>query len=287
MNRRLLGVFVFALVVAGLASFAVYKLLISQVRTSAPAAPVVTNKLIVATRDLQVGALIHDSDIAAVSWSGSIAEKAIKTRQDVLNRGVVAPIYAGEPIVEKRLAAKGAGAGLASTIPVGMRAVALRVNEVIGLAGFVLPGMRVDVLVMGNAPSAGPNQNGVLCRTILQAIEVLSAGQKIEKNVEGKPESVQVVNLLVSPDQAEVLSLASDQTRVQLVLRNPLDNNEQPTQGISLASLFGQSVKAATSPAPAVAKPVLPIHAVTPEATTIEVYSGAKRSEQKIEGSGK
>src|SRR5579863_5229155 len=108
MNRRLLGVFVFALVVAGLASFAVYKLLISQVRTaSAPAAPVITNKLIVASRDLQVGALIHDSDITEVSWSGSIPEKTIKTRQDELNRGVIAPMYAGEPIVEKRLAPKG------------------------------------------------------------------------------------------------------------------------------------------------------------------------------------
>jgi pilus assembly protein CpaB len=287
MNRRLLGVFVFALIVAGLASFAVYKLLISQVRTASAPAPVITNKLIVATRDLQVGALLHDGDIAEVSWSGSIPEKAIKTRQDALNRGVVAPIYAGEPIVEKRLAPKGAGAGLASTIPVGMRAVALRVNEVIGLAGFVLPGMRVDVLIMGNAPQPGANLNGVLCRTILQDIEVLSAGQKIEKNVEGKPESVQVVNLLVSPDQAEVLSLASDQTRVQLVLRNPLDTNEHPTQGISLASLFGQSVKAAT-PAPPAAKPALPVHAVIPDpSTTIEVYNGAKRSEQKIESSGK
>jgi Flp pilus assembly protein CpaB len=92
MNRRLLGVFVFALAVAGLASFAVYKLLISQVKTaSAPAAPVITNKLMVATRDLQVGALIHDGDIAEVSWNGSVPEKALKSRQDVLNRGVIAP----------------------------------------------------------------------------------------------------------------------------------------------------------------------------------------------------
>jgi pilus assembly protein CpaB len=284
MNRRLLAVFVFALIVAGVASFAVYRVLISQVRTT-PAAPVAAaNKLIVAEHDLQVGALIHDGDLIEVSWQGPIPEHALKTRQDAIGRGVVAPIYSGEPILEKRLAPKGAGAGLAATIPVGMRAVALRVNEVVGVAGFVLPGMRVDVLINGTTPVA--TAAGVLCRTVLQNIEVLSAGQKIEKSVEGKPESVQVVNLLVSPDQAEILSLASDQTRVQLVLRNPLDTSEQPTPGISLTSLFGQAVKADTNPAPRpapVAKPRPP----QPDPTTIEVFSGGKRSEQRIEPPGK
>ncbi len=281
MNRRLLAVFVFALAVAGLASFAVYRVLLTEVKT-APSAAVPSNKLIVAARDLQVGALIHDSDLIDVNWSGAIPEHALRVRQDVQGRGVVAPIYAGEPILEKRLAPKGAGAGLAATIPVGMRAVALRVNEVVGLAGFVLPGMRVDVLISGQPP-AGSAQTGMLCRTVLQDIEVLSAGQKIEKNVEGKPESAQVVNLLVSPDQAEVLSLASDQTRVQLVLRNPLDTQEKPTPGISLAGLFGQSVKAQTNP------PVLPAPvraAAAPpksEPLTIEVFNGNKRSEQRID----
>jgi pilus assembly protein CpaB len=167
-----------------------------------------------------------------------------------------------------------------------MRAVALRVNEVIGLAGFVLPGMRVDVLINGNSPSPTVAQTGVLCRTVLQNIEVLSAGQKIEKNVEGKPESVQVVNLLVTPDQAEVLSLASDQTRVQLVLRNPLDTTEHPTAGISLASLFGQPVKAAApiALAPQIKAPVVRAQLDT---TTVEVYNGTKRSEQTIPGAGK
>lgn len=284
MNRRLLAVFVFALAVAGLASFAVYRILISQVRTGPAAPAVAANKLIVAGRDLQVGALIHDSDLIEVPWTGPMPEHALKNRQDVLGRGVIAPIYSGEPILEKRLAPKGAGAGLASTIPVGMRAVALHVNDVVGLDGFVLPGMRVDVLISGNPPVPGANQGGVLCRTVLQNIEVLSAGQKIEKNVEGKPESVQVVNLLVSPEQAEILSLASDQTRVQLVLRNPLDTNEQTTKGISLTSLFGQSVKADTAPPPAPA-PIVRARAPQPEVTTtIEVYSGGKRSEQRIDG---
>jgi pilus assembly protein CpaB len=286
MNRRLLAVFVFALAVAGLASFAVYRVLISQVRTAPAPHAVATNKLVVAGHDLQVGALIHDTDLIEVSWSGSTPEQALKNPQDVVGRGVIASIYSGEPILEKRLAPKGAGAGLAATIPVGMRAVALRVNEVVGLAGFVLPGMRVDVLISGNPPVPATAQAGVLCRTVLQNIEVLSAGQKIEKNVEGKPESVQVVNLLVSPDQAETLSLASDQTRVQLVLRNPLDTNEQPTKGTSLAGLFGQSVKADTSPSlpPPIAKPA---RSPQPDVSTIEVFSGGKRSEQRIDNPGK
>jgi pilus assembly protein CpaB len=146
--------------------------------------------------------------------------------------------------------------------------------------------MRVDVLVNGNAPVPSAAQTGVLCRTVLQNIEVLSAGQKIEKNVEGKPESAQVVNLLVTPDQAEILSLASDQTRVQLVLRNPLDTNEQPTSGISLASLFGQSVKAATIPVSQIRTPVI-VRTPSPVTDVIEVFNGTKRSEQKIEGVGK
>ncbi|MBV8897936.1 MAG: Flp pilus assembly protein CpaB [Acidobacteriaceae bacterium] len=281
MNRRLLAVFVFALLVAGLASFAVYHLLISHVRTGPAAPAVAVNKLIVAGRDLQVGALIHDTDLIEVPWNGTIPEHALKTRPEVIGRGVIAPIYSGEPILEKRLAPKGAGAGLASTIPVGMRAVALHVNDVVGLDGFVLPGMRVDVLISGNPPVPGSTQTGVLCRTVLQNLEVLSAGQKIEKNVEGKPESVQVVNLLVSPEQAEILSLASDQTRVQLVLRNPLDTKEQTTQGVSLSGLFGQSVKADTAPPPA---PIVRTRAPQPEAaTTIEIYNGSKRSEQRID----
>ena len=288
MNRRLLAVFVFALGVAALASFAVYQLVLSHMTLPAAAVTASTSKLIVASRDLQVGALIHDGDIAEVAWSGATPEFALKNRNDIIGRGVVAPIYSGEPILEKRLAPKGAGAGLASTIPVGMRAVALRVNEVVGLAGFVLPGMRVDVLIAGNSPSPVTAQTGVLCRTVLQNIEVLSAGQKIEKNVEGKPESVQVVNLLVTPDQAEVLSLASDQTRVQLVLRNPLDTDEHPTSGTSVASLFGQPVKAMTAPA----APRLPAPPATPrkiesDPLTIEVYSGVKRSEQRIDNPGK
>lgn len=283
MNRRLISVFVFALIVASLTSFVIYRLIVLRVPTSTK--PTVSNRIVVASHDLQVGALIREEDLSVVISSGSIPASAIKTKTDAAGRGVIATIYQNEPILEQRLAPRGAGAGLAATIPMGKRAVALRVNEVVGLAGFVLPGMRVDVLVAGNAPG----RDTTLCRTVLQNIEVLSAGQKIEKNIDGKPEQAQVVNLLVTPDQAEVLNLASSETKVQLVLRNPLDTQEQVTHGTSIAGLFGVS-ESKPAVAPAAFNPPLPVRpraavapAHEPEVATIEVFNGAKRSEQKFE----
>lgn len=277
MNRRLIGVFTFALVVAAATSAIVYKLIVARVAASPTArlaAP--SNRLPVAVHDLQIGALIQDSDLEDQNWAGPLPEQAIKTRQDLVGRGVLSTIYKAEPITEPRLAPKGAGAGLAATIPVGKRAVALRVNEVIGLAGYVLPGMRVDVLIAGSVP--GDEGAGTRCKTVLQNIEVLSAGQKIEKSPDGKPESAEVVNLLVTPDQAEVLNLASSETKVQLVLRNPLDTQEQTTHGTNIATLFGarlqpQAVFVAKAAAPVAAPPAEPL---------VEVFTGSRRSEQEI-----
>jgi pilus assembly protein CpaB len=285
MNRRLVSVFAFALLVATLTSFLVYRLIL--LRLQAPGRALPANKLVVAAHDLQVGALIHDYDLTETSWSGPIPEHAAHTRRDAIGRGVIATIYQDEPILDHRLASKGAGGGLAATIPVGMRAVALRVNDVVGLAGFVLPGMHVDVLVAGSAPGGNQSWTGTLCRTVLQDIEVLSSGTKIEQNVEGKPETAQVVNLLVTPDQAEILNLASSETKVQLVLRNPLDTREQATHGTSVASLFGQPIRPAPEPAVFKISPPQPV-VVPPVAhearvATIEVFSGTRRSEQVFE----
>jgi pilus assembly protein CpaB len=289
MNRRLLVVFAFALIVASATSFLIYRLIVSHVQLTGHA-PVASNTLVIAVHDLQVGALIHDSDVKQVSWAGPLPAQVIAKTQDAIGRGVIANVYENEPILNERLATKGAGAGLAATIPLGKRAVALRVDEVVGLAGFVLPGMRVDVLVAGNPPSGDQNRLGTLSRTVLQNIEVLSAGQKIEKTAEGKPETAQVVNLLVTPDQAEVLNLASIETKIQLVLRNPLDTEEEITHGASIASLFGASVEqrpaGLVSPIgiPARRTSAVPLHP-TPDMNTIEVFNGTKKSEQKFEAS--
>jgi pilus assembly protein CpaB len=173
-------------------------------------------------------------------------------------------------------------------IPSGMRAVAVRVNDVVGVAGFVVPGMRVDVLISGNPPGPSSSQQGSLTRTLLQNIEVLSAGQDFKKDAEGKPVAVQVVNLLVTPEQAEMLSLASNQTNIQLVLRNPLDNLIAKTPGTAIVELFGASaskpkvapVKVARAPKP-VPPPV--VQAPPPQPFVMEILNGAKKSESKFE----
>src|SRR5262249_35807256 len=156
--------------------------------------------------------------------------------QDVVGRGVITPIFAREPVIDSRLAPKGAGGGLAAMIPPGMRAVAIRVNEVVGVAGVGVPGMRVGVVGSGRKPG-GDAGVGARLRKLLQNLEVLSAGQDFKKDAEGKPVQSQVVNLLVTPQQAEELSLASAQTTIQLVLRNPLDHDTAKTPGTAVALL--------------------------------------------------
>jgi Flp pilus assembly protein CpaB len=142
MNKRFLSVVVFGLVVAGAASFILYQLITSRISASASAA---TTSVVVATHDLQIGALIKDSDLKLAAWAGPVPQGASATVQDVMGRGVTAAIVSGEPVLSSRLAPRGAGAGMAATIPQGMRAVAVSVNDVVGVAGFVVPGMRVDI----------------------------------------------------------------------------------------------------------------------------------------------
>ena len=185
-------------------------------------------QVVVATRDLQIGTLIGPSDVRMGLWAGALPKDALVKLDAALNRGAIANIYEGEPVLADRLAAAGSGGGLAAIIPPGMRASAVKVNDVVGLAGFVTPGMRVDVLMSGIEPGGNPG-DGPRVNTLLQNIQVLSAGENLQKDSEGKPHSVQVVNLLVTPEQAEKLTLAGNQAQIQLVLRNPLDTQtDQP-----------------------------------------------------------
>src|SRR5580658_5027363 len=285
MNKRLISVLFFAFIVSAGASLLLYRLLSN--RLPAQAAPK-SSKLIVAARDLEPGTLIRDADLRTGDWSGAIPEGVVQKKEDIAGRGVISPIFSGEPIVETRLALKGGGAGLAALIPKGMRAVAIRVNEIVGVAGFAVPGMRVDVLVSGTPPGAAA-QGGVT-RTLLQDVQVLSAGQNFQKDAEGKPVSVAVVNLLVTPEQAEMLSLASTQTTIQLVLRNPLDNDIAKTTGSAVVQLFRSDVafpKDEKFGQPAMARPMLrPSHpAAALQASkprVVEIILGIKRAETQF-----
>jgi pilus assembly protein CpaB len=290
MNQRFISVLVFAFVVAGCASLLLYRLTTSH--NTAQAAPT-TTKALVASRNLELGAIIKDSDVKDAPWAGALPTNAVLKREDIIGRGVTTTIYDGEPIVENRLAPKGAGGGLAAMIPSGMRAVAVRVNDVVGVAGFVVPGMRVDVLISGSPPNN--NAQGSLTRTLLQNIEVLSAGQDFKKDNEGKPLGVGVVNLLVTPEQAEMLSLASNQTTIQLVLRNPLDTQVAKTPGTAVTELFAvngprkrpdpQKVYVRVPAKPAPAPPPVEVKMAPPVRQTfvMEVINGNHKTESKFD----
>ena len=291
MNRRLSSILFIAFVVASLTSYLVYRLVESRVHPDIAGKAQATS-IVVAARDLEIGTLITDKDVTTAEWMGAPPKDTATSAQAVIGRGVVSEIYQGEPVLNTRLAAPGAGAGLAAMITPGMRAAAVRVDDVVGVAGFVLPGMHVDVLASGTMPGSSANQ-GPKVKTLLQNIEVLSAGTNIQKDGEGKPVQVQVVNLLVTPEQAELLSLASNQTRIQLVLRNPLDSDTPKTPSVAMASVLADAVPVQPRPVVAVKKPVVkeappppPPAAKPPEPQLylIQVYNGAKHSEEKFNG---
>ena len=291
MNKRFVGVLIFAFVVASVASLLLYRLLLNRPASAKAAASTV--QIVLATRDIEVGAVLKEQDVQLSEWPGAVPLGSATKAADVVGRGVTMPIFAKEPIIETRLAPKGAGGGLAAMIPPGMRAVPVRVNEVVGVAGFVVPGMRIDVLISGQKPQ-GDTSMGTLTRTLLQNLEVLSAGTDFKKDPEGKPVQVQVINLLVTPEQAELLSLASAQTQIQLVLRNPLDHEVTKTSGTALALLFngGKLKPEAEAPKPRSApRPIRPKPAEAPPVTAapkkeepfvVEIISGTKKAEQKF-----
>jgi pilus assembly protein CpaB len=293
MNKRFVGVLTFAFLVAAGASLVLYRVLINRPATtnSGPALAQVA----LATKDLEVGTVLKEDDVKVAEWPGAVPLGATSQIKDIIGRGVITAIFAKEPIIASRLAPRGAGGGMAAMIPPGMRAVAVRVNEVVGVAGFVVPGMHVDVLISGNSPGGNGNL-GTLTQTLLQNIEVLSAGQDFKKDAEGKPIAVQVVNMLVTPTQAEQLSLAASQTAIQLVLRNPLDHEIAKTPGTALQRLFdGGRTQAPPDPSsrPRVAtqrSAPAPVRVAALPAPpkeipfVMEIISGPNKREQKFGG---
>jgi pilus assembly protein CpaB len=264
-----------ALGIAGTCAYLVYRIAAPRMGASKAIA---TMRVVAAAENVKIGSLLTSSNLTSIEIAGTLPKGAILKPENAIGRGVVSNLYQGEPILEDRLAAPGSGGGLAATIPDGMRACAVKVDDVVGVAGFVTPGMRVDVLISGVPPSATSTAQEVISKTILQNIEVLSAGTDIQKDAEGKAKPVQVVNLLVTPEQAETLSLASNHLAIQLVLRNPLDTKINTIPGTAMGSLFsGQKSTAAP-----VRSVVRIAQKESPKPFSIEVISGSKRSELKI-----
>jgi pilus assembly protein CpaB len=248
MDRRFITVLGVSLVFALVVSSVFYQM---TARSSSPSKKVESTDLkdvVVTARPLGVGVMVKPADIKVVKMPASAFPKGGFSKvEDVLDRPVISNILLEEPILEGRLAAKGSGLGLAPTIPVGMRAVTVRVNDVASVSGFVLPGMRVDVLVTGRPPSA----DGDMTSTVLQNMLVLSAGTTIQPDARGQAIQAPTVTLLATPAQSETLTLAGNEGRLQLVLRNSSDQNVEATTGRYINELYGAPRKVAAAPSTA------------------------------------
>jgi pilus assembly protein CpaB len=272
-NRVIVGVAV-ALIAGLLLSYYVYH----SFQQASAVKGVATQQIVVATAPLQLGSRVTASDVKTIPWLGSSPVTGmLRKTDDAVGRAVISPVVANEMLLESKLAPRNAGAGLQSTIPEGMRAISVAVNDVVGVAGFVIPGSSVDVLVTGQI--IGSNMNGTqnVTRTILEDVKVLAAGQKIEQDLNGKPQTVPVVTLLVSPKDAVLLTMASTEGKIQLALRNTIDSNTQTPDPVLQSVLFGYGPPAPAKSAPVIRRVAAPTVITAPAPYTVEIILGGKR----------
>jgi pilus assembly protein CpaB len=250
-------------------------------------------QIVVASDNVALGARLVEADLRLAPWPRAVAlQGSFQKVSDVVGRGVVVPMIPNEPVLDSKLAPTGGGAGLMAAIPNGMRAVGVKVNDVIGVAGFVVPGSRVDVVLSGS-----PNKDNELemSKVILENVQVLAAGQNVTSDANGKPQSVQVVTLLVTSEESQKLALASVDGKIQLALRNPLDLARVNPDAIRRESLYGTSSAptppsplkpvVARNPAPKATPPSAPVASAAPPAPVTP--PPAKLELQLIQGSKK
>jgi pilus assembly protein CpaB len=282
MNRaRLLMIGALALALGAFVSFFIYRTL--QAKTGGGNEPSV--EVMVASREIQVGSKLEDADLRLAKFPrASVPNGAYLSKTKLLGRGVIQPITAGEFILPSKLAAENAGAGLPAMIPPGMRAVTVRVNDVTAVAGFATPGTRVDVLLTGNPSGSNEKQT----TTVLENVAVLATGQKLERNSAGEAQNAPVITLLVSPDDAQKLTLASSEGRIQLALRNPLDTRDQSLNAVREQTLYrGATTAPTTTPVKIQRKPTTAPPPPKPAAFSVEIIKGDKRENKTFdEGSG-
>jgi len=282
-NTRTTVVLAIAVTVAALASFGVYRA-IQQM----PVRQVEVRSLyqVVAATDMPMGTMVSKDHVKLVAWpASSPVSKGFTTIESVVNRGLIDSVSANEPLTETKLAPLEAGAGLPPSITEGMRAVSVKVNEVVGVAGFVVPGTHVDVMVTLRRTDAKDS----MTRVVVSDIQVLTAGTRYDqgKSRDGQPIPTSVVTLLVTPSDAERIALAASEGEVMLTLRNPMDRKPTETTGIRTAALLGQ----APAPPPVVRtvgpRRVVVEHPAAAPVPVSKVYSveairAAKRSEEVV-----
>ncbi len=285
MDRRFVTVLGVSILFALIVSSVFYQVSSRASGGPRPKANRESTELVVASQPLPVGVQIKPTDVKLVRVPrDQFPNGAFHKIEEVTGRPVVSNILRDEPVIAGRLAERGSGFGLAPVIPTGMRAVAVKVNEVVGVAGFVLPGMRVDVL----ATVRPPGDAGARISTILQNVPVASAGQQIEPDASGRAVNVPVVTLLVSPEQAEILTLAGGEGRIQLVLRNSGDLALSKPSGREMAELYGTARAARPAPpapapkaVPHVRAPAAPAPALPPP-DEIVIFRGTQRSVETL-----
>ncbi len=235
-----------------------------------------TTPVVVAAANLALGVELRREDLRVIAWpSDAIPAGSVRDPQEIVGRGLVQAVAQNEAMLPGKLAPVGAGAGLPPVIPEGMRALSVRVNDVIGVAGYVLPGTRVDVVA---TVSPTNQQTDITSKVVLTNVLVLAAGTRIERDVEeNKPIAVSVVTLLVAPADAERLALASTEGKIQLALRNPLDATAPPTPGVRPAVLLGYA-----QPRPAPRQAARAVPPPPPPPPTVEIIRGDKRAQEVV-----
>ena len=282
-RMRVFMVFVLAVTAGGALAFGTYNYVQQR---PARTVSIPTRQVVVAAGDLDIGAELRREDIRIIDWpANAVPASAISDPKDVIGRGLVLPVIENEPILPMKLASKEAGSGLPPAIPPGLRAVSVRVNEVIGVAGYVLPGTRVDVVATVSPSGQGADMTS---KVILTNVQVLAAGTKIDRETDkNKPMPVSVVTLLVNPEEAERLTLASTEGKIQLALRNPLDKTMPATPGVRPSALFGfgaatRTAVARTRVASSGSSSAKPVVAAEPDLPTVEIIRGDKRAREVV-----
>jgi len=284
MDKRLMTVVMAAVLVALVITAIFYQITVGR---KSPTVGAPTKTLVVARAELPLGSVIGESDVTVVDFPlSAYPQGGFESIEEVLDRSLTQPILANEPITLARTTEKGAGFGLAPTIPEGYRAVAIAVNQVSGVSGFVLPGSKVDVLLTA-VPRGGEER---LTTTVLENVTVLSTGTKQQPSPNGQPENVPVVNMLLTPEDAELLTLATQEGRIQLVLRNPKDDEEsaEDREVKSASDLFRSQRPAprprrAAAPRPAPAPQVVQVEPPPPTTLPVVMIRGNKVSMEDVE----
>jgi pilus assembly protein CpaB len=239
-------------------------------------------QVVVASRSLPVGTVLGERDLKTIDWvGGSVPPGFISTPGQAVSRGLIVSVSENEPILDGKLAAVGVGGGLPIMVEPGMRAFSMAVDQIVGVAGWVLPSTRVDVLLT-MTDIQGTKEPAT--KVIMQNVRTLAAGQSIQQDKEGKPQAVGVVTFLLTPEQAETLALASGQGRIQLALRNTLDTALVETRGTRQSALMGRIGNSPVASAPTGPRRAAAVRVAAPEptATIVEVYRGGQRTLQKF-----